>query len=80
MELRNKLKKDKKEEDFKKQRNLVNALVEKDKNIFFDKLIADKKDTATIWKAMNTITNTSRKNKNSPPIAIEPDVINDFFY
>ena len=66
-------------ESFRQQRNLVNAMVEKDKKTCFDKLLTDEKDTATIWRAMNSITNSNNKKHNSKSIEIEPDTINDFF-
>ena len=68
-----------KNEDFKKQRNKVNAMVEKDKKTYFDKLLSEEKDTATIWRAINSITNSSRKTDNSQNIHLEPDTINDYF-
>ena len=49
------------------------------KKAYFDKLLTDKKDTATLWTAMNSITNSNRKKNNSQNIEIEPDTINDFF-
>ena len=79
MELRNKFKKDKKEDEFKIQRNIANKLVERDKQNYFNSLIKDDKNTATIWKAINGITNSSRKKSNSNKIELEPDTINDFF-
>ena len=66
-------------ENYRKQRNKVNTMVETDRKAYFDKLLIDEKDTATIWKAMNSITNASQKKRNHQNIEIEPDTINDFF-
>ena len=68
-----------KNDAFKKQRNKVNAMVAKDKKTYFDKLLTNKKDTATIWKAMNNITNSNRRKPNSQNIQLDPNTINDFF-
>ena len=54
-------------------------MVERDKKKYFDTLITDNRDTATIWKAMNEITNSSRKRTQTNKIELEPDAINDFF-
>ena len=48
---------------FKIQRNIVNNMVKNDKRNYFNKIIENNKDTATIWKAMNTLTNNSKKKK-----------------
>ena len=73
------LKKNKHFTEFRTQRNKVNNLVERDKKKYFDTLITDKRDTATIWKAMNEITNSSRKRTQTNKIELEPDAINEFF-
>ena len=52
-------------------------MVKKDKKNYFNKLIEDKKDTKTIWKAMNTITNANKKTK--AQIDLDPNEINDYF-
>ena len=53
MELRNTHKKDKKENEFKIQRKIANKLVERDKQNYFNSLIKDERNTATIWKTIN---------------------------
>ena len=65
MKIRDKLKKDRKFSDYKKQRNKVSTLIRDAKRNYFSKLINQNSDTATIWKAMNNITNKS-KGKNKP--------------
>ena len=59
MAVRDRLKKEKRFEDFKKQRNKVKNLVRSAKKSYFDKLIELDKSTSTIWKAINEITNKS---------------------
>ena len=63
---------------FKIQRNIVNNMVKNDKRNYFNKIIENNKDTATIWKAMNTLTNNSKK-KNNTKIDLLPNTINDYF-
>ena len=60
MKLRDRLKRDKKFEDYKKQRNKVTSLVRAAKKAYFAKLINDNKDTASLWRAMTEITHKSR--------------------
>ena len=64
MAVRDRHKKEKRLEDFKKQRNMVKSLVRSAKKSYFDKLIELDKSTSTIWKAINEIANKSHKNKN----------------
>ena len=54
-------------------------MVEKDKKKYFDTLLTNDKDTATIWRAINSITNSSREKTNSQNIELDPDTINNFF-
>ena len=61
MAVRDRLKKEKRFEDFKKQRNKVKSLVRSAKKSYFDKLIELDKSTSTIWKAISEITNKSRQ-------------------
>ena len=65
MAVRNRLQKEKGFEDFKKQRNKVKSLVRSAKKSYFDKLIELDKSNATIWKAINEITNKSHNNNNT---------------
>ena len=59
MAVRDRLKKEKRFEEFKKQRNKVKSLVRSAKKSYFDKLIELDKRTSTIWKVINEITNKS---------------------
>ena len=63
---------------FKSQKNLVNDLVKNDKRNLFNKMIENNKDTKTIWKAMNVLTNKSKK-KSNPKTDLPPNEINDYF-
>ena len=71
MAIRDRLKKENKFDDFKKQRNRVKSLVRSAKKAYFDKLVETDKSTSTIWKAINGITNKSNRKTNSttPPIS-----------
>ena len=79
MHQRNISKKNKKWEDFRAKRNIANASVEKDKQKHFDTLITENKSTTTIWKAMNFLTNSSKKKNSKTKIDLDPNTINDFF-
>ena len=61
MKLRDSLKRDKKFEDYKKQRNKVMSLVRaaKKRRAYFAKLVNDNKETASLWRAMTEITHKS---------------------
>ena len=78
MKLRDSINKKTHKEEFKKQRNLVNHMVKKDKEHFFNKIIEEKKDTASIWKAINILTNSKKKSSNTK-IELNPNEINNFF-
>ena len=66
-------------EKFREKRNIANASIEKDKKKQFDTLITENKSTKTIWKAMNFLTNSSKKKNASTKIELDPNTINDFF-
>ena len=66
MVLRDKLKRDKLSDLYKKQRNKVSTLVRIAKKNYFNKLITDSRDTVTIWRAVNEITRKSRPHQLSP--------------
>ena len=51
MAICDRLKKEEKFDDFKKQRNRVKSLVRSAKKAYFDKLVETDKSTSTIWKA-----------------------------
>ncbi|WP_419587318.1 endonuclease/exonuclease/phosphatase family protein, partial [Thiolapillus sp.] len=79
MAIRDRLKKEKKFDDFKKQRNRVKSLVRSAKKAYFDRLVETDKSTSMIWKAINEITNKSnRKTDNTTP-PISPNVFNTHF-
>ena len=65
-------------EQFRMQRNKVSYMVTNAKKEYFNKLIHDKKDTRSIWRAYNEFSNTKTGTK-SQPVDISPDIINDFF-
>jgi hypothetical protein len=79
MNIRDQLKESNLLDEYKAQRNFVSSQVEKTKKDYFNKLVTDKKDTAAIWRAINTIT---RKNDTKSPNSaadITPDSFNTHF-
>ena len=72
MAVRDRLKKEKRLKDFKKQRNKVKSLVRSAKKSYFDKLIELDKSTSTIWKAINEITNKSHQKKYKKIAPLQP--------
>ena len=79
MHIRDKYKMENNFDEYRRQRNKVNDMVDRDKENYFNGLITDKRDTATIWRAINSITNSSSKKTHSNNIDLDPDTINDFF-
>ena len=79
MDFRDKLKHDKLFDLYKKQRNRVPTLVHTAKENYFNKLITDNRDTATIWRAVNEISRKSRPQSNSSVCNITPDSFNKHF-
>ena len=77
MRNRDQLKKDKKFGEYKKQRNKVKYLVRSAKKAYFNKLIENNRDTATLWRAINTII----KGKMAPQIPdhLTADEFNEHF-
>ena len=75
MHQRDRLLKARKHEEFKKQRNKVTSLIRasKNKQTYFQNLVASKNDSRSIWKAINTLTkrhqNLKSQSKNYPPIS-----------
>ena len=51
--------------EFKKQRNKVTAMKRQAKKLYFSDLIASKKDTKSIWKAINEL--SGKKSATSSP-------------
>jgi hypothetical protein len=77
MALRDKLKKNKQFEDYKKQRNTVTDLVRKAKKLYFQNLLSDptSNQISQVWKAMNEFTNKSR---NTQPSSNHPFSATEF--
>ena len=78
MKLRDIYKKNNDDINYKKTKNLVSSMVDKAKESYFNKLIEDKKDTATLWRAINTFTKKSN-NKASASTSISPELFNQHF-
>jgi succinate dehydrogenase flavin-adding protein (antitoxin of CptAB toxin-antitoxin module) len=81
MKKRDQLKKNKKFEEYKKQRNKVSTLVKIAKRNYFEQLLNQPQtnNTAQTWKAMNEFTNKSRKKQNSNAQSFSADEFNDYF-
>jgi hypothetical protein len=79
MKLRDQLKKDKKFDEYKKQRNVVSAKVKAAKEAYITKIVGDNYDTAHIWRAINTITHKSTRSNSLDNIVASPDDFNDHF-
>ena len=80
MALRDKLQRDKLLDLYQKQRNKVSTLVRTAKKNYFNKLITDNRDTATIWRAVNEITRKSSPQSNSSVRNTTPDSFNKHFF
>ena len=78
MHLRDIFKDKKDSENYKRVKNLVSNMVDKAKKAYFEKMIEDKKDTKTIWRAINTFTKKTAK-KDCSSSSISPDDFNQHF-
>ena len=65
-------------QEYRKQRNKVTSLIRASQKSYFSKMITDNKDTASLWKGINHITNKSRS-KSGSTYAWSPDTFNDHF-
>ena len=63
-------------EEFRKQRNLTKTLVREAQRQHFKNLVENKKDVASVWRALNTIT---KPNRTPPSTSITADVFNEHF-
>lgn len=79
MKLRDQFKKANKFNEYKKQRNLVCQLVKNAKKKHFEYMIREQKDTAHLWRAMNSITGKSKTNKGSNESNFTPEEFNKYF-
>ena len=76
MKLRDSLKKDNNLSEFRKQRNKVKSLIRRSKIDYFQSLVKNRSDPASIWKAIKSLTNTNTSKKQPN---ISPDVFNHYF-
>jgi len=79
MRLRDHMKKTKQFESYKKLRNTVTELVKLAKKKYFEKLVKNKNDICQIWRAMNELTNKSRKAQTCRNPDITADDMNNHF-
>ena len=79
MSLRDFYKENKMKAQYKQQRNKVRDMVRDAKKDYFNKLISDKKDIASIWRAINEVVHNSRKGSQKSTVKISPNDFNDHF-
>ena len=65
--------------EYKCQRNKVVEMQRKAKKEYFNSLIENSKNTATIWRAMNEILNISKKSNKSQETGLSADEYNNHF-
>jgi len=65
--------------EYKRQRNKVLELQRQAKKTYFNSLIENSKNTATIWRAMNEILNKSKKPNTLQVTNVSPDEYNNHF-
>jgi len=80
MSLRDFFKNNNMKSHFKKQRNKVTELTRQAKATYFDKLIEDKKDIKTVWRAVNNILGKCKQTSNMSATTISPDDFNNHFF
>ena len=64
--------------EYKQQRNKVTQLIRSSKKDYFNKMINENTDIASLWKAINNITNVSR-NKQKNYYSFSPNAFNNHF-
>ena len=79
MKLRDKLKKEKKFEEYKKQRNAISEMVITAKKKHFEKMIHANCDTAHLWRAINELTQQSKRHSSNGLSMASPDELNKHF-
>ena len=77
MSLRDKLKAEGKSKDYKKQRNHVTYLIRSAKKAYFNDIVRENKDTASIWRAINLFCRGDKAASTSPQFS--PDCFNQHF-
>ena len=77
MKIRDSLKKAKKFDEYKSQRNKVSVLIKNSKRKYVEQMISNNCDTAHLWRAMNEI--TRKKRKPSLSATASPDTLNEHF-
>ena len=77
--LRDYLSKHGNKEDYKKQRNKVTSLLRSSKKRYFQSLVANTKDSKSIWKAINNLTNKNKMDTSTLMRDITADDLNKHF-
>lgn len=76
--LEKELEREKISKEYRKQRNKVTSLVRSAQKSYFTKMISNNKDTASIWKGINNITQNSHS-KTCTQYPLSPHSFNDHF-
>ena len=78
IKLEKEIKREKVAQEYRKQRNKVTSLVRSSQKSYFSKMITDNKNTASLWKGINKISQKSRS-KPCNHYAWSPHSFNDHF-
>ena len=64
---------------YKRQRNVVKSLVRKNKKLYFQKLVTDNKNTASVWRAINTFIKPNKATTQTPLPPVDVHEFNNYF-
>ena len=79
MRMRDKLKKNKRFEEYKKQRNKVTDLLRKSKREYYERTVKDSKNMSQVWQAVNVLSNKKQLRTSKSPLQFTPDEANSYF-
>ena len=79
MKLRNELRRERRFDEFKKQRNVVRYMVRAAQKKYVRSLIKDSKDISALWKALNSLTRGPSSRCTTVPSHLSADSFNDYF-
>ena len=65
--------------EYKTARNKVEHLVRNAKKLYLSKLVKNKKDISTVWRALNTFTKGTHSRQKEVPHHFTADAFNDYF-
>lgn len=79
MKYRDKLRREKRFDEFKSERKRVKLLIRQAKKSLVDQLIKQDKEVRTLWKAMSVVTGDSKRRSRTIPCDLTPDIFNSHF-